>query len=109
LYDKIYRADILRHAYALVCANKGSAGIDGITFKAIEEKEGVTAYLAELEEALKSKTYKPPCVRIAVVSTCDTLAQTRGQKRERYDPLCSATIILSGRRQLTWPVECPFR
>jgi len=28
LYDKVYRADILNHAYNLVCANKGSAGID---------------------------------------------------------------------------------
>jgi len=45
LYDKIYRADILSHAYNLVRANKGIAGIDGVTFEAIEGKEGVSAYL----------------------------------------------------------------
>ena len=57
LYDKVCQADILSHAYRLVCANKGSAGIDGVTFEDIEEVEGVDAFLAELKEALKSKTY----------------------------------------------------
>lgn len=58
LYDKVFRADILSHAYTLVRANKGSAGIDGVTFEAIEEREGVSAFLAELQEALRSKTYQ---------------------------------------------------
>ena len=67
LYDKVYRADILSHAYHLVRANKGSAGIDGITFEAIEEKEGVTAFTAELEEALRNKTYKcDPVKRVMI-------------------------------------------
>ena len=36
LYDKIYRADILKWAWELVKANKGSPGIDGQDFEAIE-------------------------------------------------------------------------
>jgi RNA-directed DNA polymerase len=36
LYDKIYRKDILRHAYALARASAGAPGVDGITFAAIE-------------------------------------------------------------------------
>jgi group II intron reverse transcriptase/maturase len=67
LYDKIYREDILSHAYRLVSANKGSAGIDGITFKAIRENEGETAFLAELQEALKEKTYQVEPVKRVLI------------------------------------------
>ena len=59
LYDKIYRVDILSHAYNLVRANKGSAGIDGVTFEAIEDGEGVVAFVATVAEALRNKTYQP--------------------------------------------------
>jgi RNA-directed DNA polymerase len=71
LYDKIHRADILSHAYNLVRANKGSAGIDGVTFEAIENGEGVTAFLAELQEALKSKTYAPSPVKRVMIPKGD--------------------------------------
>lgn len=67
LYDKVCRADILSHAYALVRANKGSAGVDGITFKAIRENEGETAFLAELQEALRSKTYQASPVKRVMI------------------------------------------
>src|SRR5215472_2332198 len=36
LYDKIYREDILRHAYALARANAGAPGTDQMSFAAIE-------------------------------------------------------------------------
>jgi group II intron reverse transcriptase/maturase len=71
LYDKVYRADILSHAYALVRANKGSAGIDGVSFAAIEEQEGVTAFIAELEDALRNKTYKPDPVKRVMIPKSD--------------------------------------
>ena len=71
LYDKVYRADILSHAYRLVRANKGSAGIDGVTFEAIENAEGETAFIAELQEALKSKSYAPSPVKRVMIPKAD--------------------------------------
>lgn len=71
LYDKVYRADILVHACNLVRANKGSAGIDGVTFEAIEEGEGVAAFLAELAGALKGKSYIPAAVKRVMIPKAD--------------------------------------
>lgn len=61
----------LSHAYNLVRANKGSSGIDGITFEAIEEKEGVDAFLADLKEALKNKTYQASPVKQVMIPKGD--------------------------------------
>jgi len=62
LYDKICRADILAHAYALARANGGAPGVDGVTFAMIEAS-GLETWLAGLREDLVSKTYRPEPVR----------------------------------------------
>ena len=67
LYDKVYRADILNHAYKLVRANKGNAGIDGVTFESIEAKEGKAAFLAEIGNALVNRTYKTSPVKRVLI------------------------------------------
>jgi RNA-directed DNA polymerase len=66
LYDKIYREDILRHAYALARANAGAPGVDGMTFAAIEAS-GLEEWLAGLREELISKTYRPDPVRRVMI------------------------------------------
>jgi RNA-directed DNA polymerase len=62
LYDKVYRRDVLAHAYQCCRANGGAAGVDGQSFEDIEEY-GVERWLDELTEELKSRTYRPQPVR----------------------------------------------
>jgi len=62
LYDKVYRPDVLAHAYDCCKANKGAAGVDGQTFEDIE-KYGLEQWLGELQKELKDKSYRPSAVR----------------------------------------------
>jgi len=62
LYDKVYREDILEHAYKLAKANRGAPGVDGVTFAKIEEA-GVKEWLSGLRQELGEKRYKPQPVR----------------------------------------------
>jgi RNA-directed DNA polymerase len=71
LYDKLYRADILSHAWRLVKANRGSPGVDGISFEAIEDGIGVETLLRELAQDLKEKTYRAQPVRRVMIPKAD--------------------------------------
>lgn len=62
LYDRIFRLDVLWRAWKEVRANKGSAGMDGITFEMIEEY-GVEEYLLDIQEDLQNKQYRPKPVK----------------------------------------------
>jgi len=62
LYDKIYRSDILFHAWNQCRANKGAPGVDGQDFEEVE-KYGVLRWLGELALALKTEKYQPEPIR----------------------------------------------
>ena len=66
LYDKVWRADILRHAYDLARANKGAPGVDGVTFAQIEAA-GLEDWLTRLGEELRAKTYRCQPVRRVMI------------------------------------------
>jgi group II intron reverse transcriptase/maturase len=62
LYDKVYRRDVLEHAWELVRANKGAAGIDRQTIADVE-RHGVSKLLDELAADLKDGDYRPLAAR----------------------------------------------
>jgi group II intron reverse transcriptase/maturase len=70
LYDKVYRADVLAHAYLCSQANGGTAGVDGQTFADIEAY-GVGRWLGEVAEELRQKTYQPQALLRAWMPKAD--------------------------------------
>ena len=62
LYDKLYREDILTHAYAQCRSNRGAPGVDGQDFADVEAY-GVERWLGELALAFREETYRPDAIR----------------------------------------------
>ncbi len=62
LYDKVFREDILAHAYRLCRANGGAAGVDGEDFEVIESR-GLEGWLGELRQELREQRYRAAPVR----------------------------------------------
>lgn len=66
LYDKIYREDILDHAYELAKNNQGASGVDGETFEQIES-QGRGRWLAGIGDELRTKRYQPQPVQRVMI------------------------------------------
>jgi group II intron reverse transcriptase/maturase len=76
LYDKVYRGDVLAHAYALCKANRGEPGVDGQRFLDIEAY-GLERWMGELRLELISRTYQPLAVRRVYIPKPDHPNQQR--------------------------------
>jgi RNA-directed DNA polymerase len=63
LYDRIHRPDVLTAAWWLVLAKDGAPGVDGVRCQDIIDGPGAGAYLEELAEELRTKSYRPQPVK----------------------------------------------
>ena len=76
LYDKVYRPDVLAQAYAQCKANGGEPGVDGQRFADIAAY-GLEAWLGELAQELRNRTYQPQAVRRVYIPKPDKPDQQR--------------------------------
>lgn len=64
LYSHVCQPWVLRAAWEQVHANGGAPGVDGVSVQQLgRSEERVSAFLAETEQMLKTRTYRPSPVR----------------------------------------------
>ena len=77
LYDRISRSDVLEEAWRRVRANRGAAGVDGLTLSVVEAY-GVERMLGELQESLRAGIYRPKAVRRVEIPKPDGFTRPLG-------------------------------
>lgn len=97
LYDKIYQRNIMLQAWKQVKANRGSAGIDGVTIQSLQLEGKEKRFITETCGQLKNKTYRPTPVKRVDIAKGDGKTRPLGIPILRDRLVQMATkIVLEG-------------
>lgn len=96
LIDKIWGKPNLEEAFREVKRNRGAAGIDRMTIKAFESE--LEHHLEVLQQALKSKTYRPKPVRRVYIPKAD------GTQRPLGIPTVGDRIVQAAAKRILEPI-----
>ncbi len=99
LYDKVSRRDVLWKAWGEVRANRGAAGVDGVTIDDIV-RSGVGDFLDELAAKLRAGTYRPRPLRRVYIPK----PGRPGQLRPLGIPCIADRVVMAAAKSVLEPI-----
>jgi len=103
LYAQVARSDVLGEAWKLVKANRGAAGVDGVTLADVEGY-GVGRMLEEVHTTLKEGRYRAPAVLRRYIPKAD------GKKRPLGIPTVKDRVVQAAVKLVLEPIfEADFK
>jgi RNA-directed DNA polymerase len=99
LFDKVARSDVMRRAWGEVRANRGAAGVDGVTIDDVVAS-GVDDFLDELAERLRTGRYRPrPLRRVHIPKPGKP-----GQSRPLGIPCVADRVVMAAAKIVLEPI-----